>query len=175
MSAVTPRQAQGQLAAALVAGIVLGAGLVVSGMVLPPKVIRFLDFSNGWDPSLALVMVGAIGVHATAYRVVMKRPHPLFAMKFSVPTHHELDARLVGGAALFGLGWGLGGICPGPGVAAMTSLATDALVFVAAMAAGMFAVARLDRTNPALGSLAPMPAPPPAELDSTEENSTCVG
>jgi uncharacterized membrane protein YedE/YeeE len=181
VSAATSDQERAQLASALVAGLVFGAGLVVSGMVLPEKVVRFLDFTNGWDPSLALVMVGAIAVHATAYRLVMKRPSPLFAAKFSLPTHHDLDARLLGGAALFGLGWGFGGICPGPGLAATTALATDALVFVAAMGVGMFAVARLDRANPGLGSLAPTPASMPAsthssaELGATEENPTCVG
>jgi uncharacterized membrane protein YedE/YeeE len=181
VSVATSKQEHAQLVSALLAGLVFGAGLVVSGMVLPEKVVRFLDFTNGWDPSLALVMVGAIGVHATAYRLVMKRPSPLFAAKFSVPTHHDLDARLLGGAALFGLGWGFGGICPGPGLAATTALGTDALVFVAAMVLGMLAAARLDRTHPGLGSLSPSPAPTPPqapasdELGATEENPTCVG
>lgn len=134
-----------QLVASLVSGCLFGAGLVLAGMTQPSKVIAFLDVTGDWDPSLALVMVGAIGIHAIAYRVAIRRPSPLFADRFALPTRRDIDGKLVLGAALFGIGWGIGGYCPGPGITALAGLGIDAVVFVAAMVAGMFAVAQVEK------------------------------
>jgi uncharacterized membrane protein YedE/YeeE len=123
---------------ALVTGLLFGAGLVVSGMTLPDKVIGFLNpFSGAWDPSLALVMVGAIGVHTLLLRVIVKRRAPVVDTKFHLPTRRDLDPKLIGGAALFGIGWGLGGVCPGPGLVGAVSLASPLLLFVGGMTLGM--------------------------------------
>jgi len=129
----------GQLAIAFVAALLFGVGLVVSGMTLPEKVVGFLDFTGEWDPSLALVMVGAIGVHGVLFRWIVRRPSPLFAARFQIPTRKDLDARLLMGAALFGAGWGLGGVCPGPGLVASTGGSAELGVFVLSMVAGMVA------------------------------------
>lgn len=123
---------------AYVAGLVFGVGLVLAGMVDPAKVIAFLDFFGAWDPSLMFVMGGAIAVHFVLYRVITKRASPLFDARFDVPTRRDLDARLLGGAALFGVGWGLAGYCPGPGIVGLGSGSVPALVFVAAMTAGIY-------------------------------------
>jgi uncharacterized membrane protein YedE/YeeE len=99
----------------LFAGLIFGSGLILAGMTQPAKVVGFLNLLGDWDPSLAFVMVGAIGVHFLAYRLVPRMQAPLWAPRFGIPTMTQLDARQLGGAALFGLGWGLGGYCPGPG------------------------------------------------------------
>jgi len=122
--------------AALCAGALFGAGLTVSQMVDPAKVLAFLDFAGDWDPSLALLMAAAVGVTALGYRLVWRRPHPLFAARFELPTRRGLDLRLVCGAALFGLGWGLIGFCPGPAIAALARPSGWGLVFVGALVAG---------------------------------------
>lgn len=131
--------------AALAAGLLFGAGLVISGMTRPEKVIAFLDVTGDWDPSLAFVMIGAIGVHLIAYRLVKKRRSPLLGGDFSVPSRRDIDARLVGGAFVFGLGWGISGICPGPGVVSLVSLAPSALLFVLAMIVAIAITDRVDR------------------------------
>lgn len=128
----------------LASGLLFGAGLALSGMTRPSKVMSFLDFTGDWDPSLAFVMAGAIAVHAVLYRVVRRRPSPLFQATFHVPTRRDVDPRLVAGAAIFGLGWGLGGFCPGPGIVSAASLDPSALVFVAAMLGGMLIQHALD-------------------------------
>ena len=123
---------------ALVTGLLFGAGLVLSGLTLTDKVIGFLNpFSGAWDPSLGLVMVGAIGVHAVLMRVILKRSTPLVDTKFHLPTRKDIDPKLIGGAALFGIGWGLGGVCPGPGLVGAASLASPLLLFVGGLALGM--------------------------------------
>ncbi len=119
------------------AGILFGAGLVLGGMTQPGKVIGFLDFFGSWDPSLAMVMGGAILVHVFAYRAVRRMPSPLLAQTFQVPTRRDLDWRLVTGAGLFGIGWGMAGYCPGPGITSLVSFTFAPLAFVLAMAAGM--------------------------------------
>jgi len=121
---------------ALLSGTLFGLGLVVSGMVNPAKVIAFLDVAGNWDPTLAFVMLGALAVTAPAFRVVLKRGHPWFANRFALPTKTDLEPRLVLGAALFGIGWGLAGLCPGPAVAALVTARGDIVLFVAAMLAG---------------------------------------
>jgi uncharacterized protein len=139
---VKPKRAH-QLAA-LGSGLLFGAGLLMSGMTKPAKVIGFLDPLGAFDPSLLFVMAGAIAVHFSAYRWLKRRTAPLFAPKFLVPTRRDIDAKLLAGAALFGAGWGLGGYCPGPGVVSLAGGGVQALVFVAAMLAGMFATAKLE-------------------------------
>lgn len=119
------------------AGVLFAIGLGVSGMTKPSKVTGFLDLFGAWDASLALVMVGAIAVHFVLYRVITRRPAPLFDIRFHLPTRNDLDARLLIGAALFGIGWALGGYCPGPGLVSAASGAPHALVFVLSMAVGM--------------------------------------
>ncbi len=133
---------------ALVAGAMFAVGLVLGGMTRPGKVIGFLDFTGDWDPSLALVLGGALLVYAVLSRIFLRRPAPLFEHKFHVPSRRDIDRRLILGAALFGVGWGLGGYCPGPGLVSLTRGLLPA-VFVAAMVLGMYAqrwVERLRRT-----------------------------
>ncbi len=126
--------------AAVLAGLVLGLGLVIAGMTNPAKVTAFLDVGGRWDPSLALVMAGAIGVHFVLLRRILRRPRPLFAGSFERPRRTAVDARLILGAAIFGVGWGLGGVCPGPGIVDAASGSAYALVFTAAMALGAIAI-----------------------------------
>lgn len=126
------------------AGLLFAVGLAVSGMTQPSKVVGFLDFFGNWDPSLAFVMGGAVGINALFWRAFNTRKHPILAQKFHLPDCTTIDRPLVLGAALFGIGWGLGGYCPGPGIASLASLQAPALVFVATMAAGMFIFSRFD-------------------------------
>jgi uncharacterized membrane protein YedE/YeeE len=123
---------------ALGAGALFGAGLVVSGMAKPAKVIGFLDVTGRWDPSLAFVMAGAVFVYMILFRVILRRGSPLLDVKFHLPTRKDLDARLIAGSALFGVGWGLAGYCPGPALVSLGAGMLPALVFVAAMTAGMW-------------------------------------
>jgi len=120
------------------AGLLFALGLGVSGMTDANKVIGFLNIAATWDPSLAFVMVGAIGVHLVSHRLILKRPSPVFSDLFLLPTIAAITPRLVGGAALFGVGWGLGGFCPGPGVVSSVGIGSAALVFTSAMLGGMF-------------------------------------
>lgn len=127
-----------RLAVSAVAGFVFGLGLLVSGMTQPAKVIAFLDVTRAWDPSLMVVMASALAINALVYwRLARRRPTPLFEPAFHLPTRRDIDLRLVLGAALFGIGWGLGGLCPGPGQVAAAGGSVAALAFVAAMLAGM--------------------------------------
>lgn len=119
-----------------VAGVVFALGLVVSGMTTPHKVTSFLDVGGAWDPSLAFVMAGAIAVHAPIVRLVHGRPSPLIAGRFAGPLQRTPDPSLVIGAALFGVGWGLSGYCPGPALVSAGGGAPEVLAFVAAMIAG---------------------------------------
>lgn len=124
-------------ALAMASGLLFGVGLGVSGMTLPSKVVGFLDFTGAWDASLAFVMIGAIAVHALMYRLIRRREAPLFDLRFHVPTRKDLDLRLLVGAALFGVGWGLGGFCPGPALVSLVSGGSAVVAFVAAMLGGM--------------------------------------
>ena len=123
--------------AALAAGVIFGVGLTVSGMVQPLKVVGFLDVAGEWDPTLGFVMGGALAVTALAFPVILRRGRPLWAEAFSLPTRQDLDARLIAGSMLFGIGWGLGGFCPGPALASLALGSSSSWVFAAAMAAGM--------------------------------------
>jgi len=122
-------------------GLVFGVGLVISGMSDPAKVLNFLDLaaigSRSWDPSLAFVMAGAVAVTFIGFAVVLKRPRPLFAETFHLPARRELDFRIVSGPVIFGVGWGLAGFCPGPAFTALGFGSRAAVLFVAAMLAGM--------------------------------------
>ncbi|MFW6050419.1 MAG: DUF6691 family protein [Myxococcota bacterium] len=117
-------------------GALFATGLAVGGMTQPAKVVAFLDFFGSWDPSLAFVMGGAILAYFPLYRLITKRKTPLFAARFLIPERTDLDWRLLTGAAVFGVGWGLGGFCPGPGLTSAGGLAPAGLVFAASMAAG---------------------------------------
>jgi uncharacterized membrane protein YedE/YeeE len=122
--------------AALLAGLLFGLGLAMSGMIQPAKVVGFLDLFGNWDPSLVFVMAGGLIVTAAGYRLVLRRRTPLFADTFHIPKTRSIDRPLLTGAALFGIGWGIGGYCPGPGVAALSTLGVDPIVFVAFMLLG---------------------------------------
>jgi uncharacterized membrane protein YedE/YeeE len=123
--------------AALGCGFVFGLGLAISGMMNPAKIIGFLDVVGNWDPTLALVMGGALIVAIPAYRVILKQRRPFLSGGFSLPVEEKLDAPLMWGSSLFGVGWGLVGFCPGPAVAAIVTGLPAVLGFVAAMIAGM--------------------------------------
>jgi len=122
---------------ALFSGTLFGLGLAVSGMTNPAKIVGFLDFAGAWDPTLAFVMGGALLVTIPAFRLILGRQRPILAGDFALPTKSALDGRLLGGAALFGVGWGLSGFCPGPAVAALVTGLAPVFAFVAAMMAGM--------------------------------------
>lgn len=122
---------------ALLAGLIFGVGLLISGMANPAKVLNFLDLFGSWDPSLAFVMGGAIAVTLPGYALLRRRAQPLFANAFQWPTKTDLDGRLLGGASLFGIGWGIGGFCPGPALAALPLAAPGTLIFLPAMLAGI--------------------------------------
>ena len=122
---------------ALVSGVVFGVGLLLSGMTQPSKVAGFLDLSSAWDPSLGLVMAGAIGVHFLAYRFIQRLDKPISAEIWRLPTGRGIDRRLLIGSALFGAGWGLGGYCPGPALTAAVAGVPNTLIFCGGMLAGM--------------------------------------
>jgi len=123
--------------AALLAGLLFGVGLAMSGMLDPARVLGFLDIAGAWDPSLAFVLGGAVSVAAVGTVVAGRLDRPILADAFDVPTSRRIDARLVGGSALFGIGWGLAGFCPGPALAALSLGLPKAFVFVGAMLSGM--------------------------------------
>lgn len=126
-------------------GALFSAGLMISGMINPAKVIGFLDIFGDWDPSLAFVMAFAVLVYAIGLRLVLKRPKPLFEDSFSLPEGSVIDRKLVGGAILFGVGWGLVGFCPGPAIAALGAVPGQAAIFVAAMLLAMSATRLIQR------------------------------
>lgn len=131
--------------AALLAGLIFGFGLTISEMVNPAKVLAFLDLFGNWDPSLAFVMGSALIVTASGYRLVWMRERPVFADRFRIPDSRQIDARLAVGAVLFGIGWGLVGLCPGPAITALSFGGTPILVFLGAMAVGMGGFEVFDR------------------------------
>lgn len=128
---------------AFVSGLLFGAGLLVGGMTDPAKVIGFLDLAGHWDPSLAFVMGAALCVTLPTFQLLKGRNRPLFEERFFLPTKTDLDPQLLGGAALFGIGWGIAGLCPGPAIANLASGSMEVLGFVAAMIAGMWLRDRL--------------------------------
>jgi len=127
-----------QLILSLGAGFLFATGLILSQMVNPAKVLNFLDVTGAWDPTLAFVMGGALLITIPVFRLILKRPHPLFAERFYLPTRQDIDVRLITGAATFGIGWGMAGLCPGPAITAIATGLLPVLGFVAAMAVGVF-------------------------------------
>lgn len=136
-------------------GLVFGVGISISGMANPAKVLNFFDVAGTWDPSLAFVMGGALIVTALGYRFVLKRPAPLMSATFQLPTRRDLDLPLLGGSAVFGVGWGIAGFCPGGALPAIGTGQSEVLIFVAALLAGIFA-AKLMQTNLTRSSQAPV-------------------
>jgi uncharacterized membrane protein YedE/YeeE len=134
-----------QIVAAFAIGIVFALGLVVSEMVNPARVIGFLDVAGQWDATLLLVMVGALAVTVPAFPLILRRSAPLLADRFSLPAKTSLDQPLLLGAAIFGVGWGIGGFCPGPALAALASGSANVLMFVAAMVLGQWLAARFPK------------------------------
>ncbi len=126
------------------AGLLFALGLGVSGMTQPEKVIGFLDV-RAWDPALLFVMAGAATTYMLLFPLVTRRARPILAERFDVPTSRDLTPRLVVGAAMFGVGWGLAGYCPGPAIVSLPSGMSSVVVFIAAMGAGMFAFDRFNR------------------------------
>jgi uncharacterized membrane protein YedE/YeeE len=137
-----------RLVAAFGCGVLFAVGLSLSGMTQPAKVLAFLDFFGRWDPTLAFVMVGAIGTHAALYRLITRREGPVLAAEFAIPKKRDLDAPLFLGSALFGAGWGLSGYCPGPVVTSLAAGGRPALAFAAGMIVGMVAYGPLQRRQP---------------------------
>ena len=134
----------------LLTGLVFGLGLIVSGMANPAKVLGFLDVGGAWDPSLALVMAGAIAVGFVAFFFAKNRTLSLMGAEMKLPTASHIDRRLVIGSTLFGIGWGIAGFCPGPGLVALGMGESKALVFVAAMLLGMVVFKLLELRRPAM-------------------------
>ncbi|ABE50077.1 MULTISPECIES: DUF6691 family protein [Methylobacillus] len=133
------------LITALLAGLVFGIGLITSGMTNPQKVLAFLDVTGAWDPSLAFVMLGAIPVMALAYRLMRLRQQTCLQQDVLIPAKRKIDASLVAGAAIFGVGWGLAGYCPGPALASLMSGLDGPVIFSLAMMAGMLLHHLFDR------------------------------
>jgi len=127
-----------QVLVALVAGTLFGLGLAISQMINPGKVLSFLDFLGPWDPSLALVLLGAVGVAALIFHFALKQPRPYFAAAFQAPSRVDVEPRLVIGGVIFGVGWGLVGWCPGPAISSLALGHWETWVFLAAMVVGMW-------------------------------------
>jgi len=132
-------------AVSFVAGLVFALGLGIGGMTQPAKVIGFLDFFGHWDPSLAFVMGGAIAVYATVWRIVRRRPVAIGGAALQMPGDKAVDARMLIGSAIFGIGWGLGGFCPGPALVSLVSAVPGVIAFTLAMAAGLLAFKAVDK------------------------------
>ena len=132
-----------RLIVALIGGLVFGLGLAISEMVNPKKVLAFLDVSGAWDPSLAFVLGGALLVTAIDFRFILNRDTPVFADEFSLTDKTDIDGKLIGGAVLFGFGWGLVGLCPGPAIAGLAYGMAVSLWFVIALLAGLFIAKRM--------------------------------
>jgi uncharacterized protein len=143
-----------QTLVAFAVGVVFAFGLALSGMTDPGRVTAFLDVTGAWDPTLALVMGGAIGVFLPGYLVVRRRRTPLLATRFALPSETPIDRSLVGGAAIFGVGWGLVGLCPGPAIASLAAGSTAAWLFAGGMVIAMVGYERVR-------ALAARPAPAP--------------
>lgn len=137
-----------KLIVSFILGTLFSMGLSISGMVNPDKVLGWLDFFGAWDPSLIFVMGGAVTVNILFFKLILKRKHPLLENKFSVPTKTVVDNRLLVGSALFGIGWGLGGVCPGPGLSNLFLFNPKVIAFLVAMVFGMIVFKWVDeKTN----------------------------
>ncbi|MFT3792269.1 MAG: YeeE/YedE family protein [Rudaea sp.] len=136
-----------RIAIALLAGLLFGLGLDLGGMTRPAVVLGFLDIAGAWNPQLLFVMAGAVATTAAGYFFVLRRPRPLLEERFRLPSARAVDARLLGGAALFGIGWGLVGYCPGPALASLTAGSPSTLLFVGTMTLGWWLGARLPASS----------------------------
>ncbi|MFK7869191.1 MAG: DUF6691 family protein [Roseobacter sp.] len=134
---------------ALLTGLVFGTGITFSGMMDPAKVLNFFDIAGTWDPSLAFVMGGALGVTYVGYRLVWARSTPLFDTSFHVPTSTTIDMKLIGGSALFGIGWGIAGFCPGAAIPALGTGRWEVALFLFAVIAGFYLRRLLSSVGPA--------------------------
>lgn len=143
-----------RLILAYIIGTVFGLGISFAGMANPAKVVNFFDVAGSWDPSLAFVMGGAVVVTFIGYRLVLRRPRPVLEPSFQIPTGRGIDLRLVGGSAIFGIGWGIAGFCPGGALPVLGTGRAEVLIFTAALIAGIFVAKALLR----LGRPAPAPA-----------------
>jgi uncharacterized membrane protein YedE/YeeE len=123
--------------ASFASGLIFGSGLALAGMTRPDKVLGFLDISGAWDPSLLFVLGAAVAVTVVGFRFVLRRPQPLLTDRFHLPLRDAVDLPLVAGATIFGVGWGIGGYCPGPAIAALAAPGPEALIFLPAMLLGM--------------------------------------
>jgi uncharacterized protein len=142
---------------AFFAGLVFGLGLLIAGMTNPAKVVAFLDLAGDWDPSLAVVMISAIAVGVVAFALAKRRRTSLLGLPMQLPTSHEIDPRLIGGSLLFGIGWGLAGVCPGPALVLLGASVVKGWIFFASMLAGMMLVDWLERTTIAPHKTTPRP------------------
>jgi uncharacterized membrane protein YedE/YeeE len=124
----------------LISGIIFGIGLVISEMVNPAKVLGFLDLFGNWDPSLAFVMIGALVISSPLFHVIKKREKPIFDVQFNYSNNKEINNKLIIGSALFGAGWGLGGLCPGPAISSIALININSITFVFAMFIGFYIV-----------------------------------
>ena len=127
-----------KLVYALFTGVIFGIGIAVSGMMSPAKVLNFFDVAGTWDPSLAFVMGGAVIITFIGYRLVWRRPAPLFGGRFQLPGSNTIDAKLIGGSALFGIGWGIAGFCPGAALPALGTGRWEVALFLVAVVGGFF-------------------------------------
>lgn len=121
-----------------IAGLIFGLGLTISGMTDPARVLGFLDITGAWDPTLIFVLGGAVATNFIGYRLVLRRSNPIFGERFQLPTRQDLDSRLIGGASLFGIGWGLSGYCPGPAFASIIGLSAPLFAMLVTMVVGWF-------------------------------------
>ena len=144
-----------QAIAALLAGIIFGCGLALSEMINPAKVLGFLDVAGRWDPSLAFVMAGALIVTFLGFWLSRELVSPILAPRFELPTRRDLDRRLIGGAVIFGIGWGLVGFCPGPLFASLAFGMTESLIFAAAMTLGAWLQHKINRMSTGAVKLPP--------------------
>jgi uncharacterized membrane protein YedE/YeeE len=137
-----------RLLSAFTVGLIFGVGIAISGMINPAKVLNFFDIAGTWDPSLIFVMGGALVTTFVGYRFVLRRDRPVIEERFQLPSARDIDARLVGGSAVFGVGWGIAGFCPGAAVPALGSGKAEVAGFVVALLAGLW-VARMIRDRQA--------------------------
>lgn len=142
-----------RILAAYIVGLLFGLGIAISGMINPAKVINFFDIAGTWDPSLIFVMGGALVTTFIGYRLVFGRARPLIGESFAVPASHQIDTRLIGGSALFGIGWGIAGFCPGGALPALGTGRWEVFAFTAALIAGIL-IARRTQNMTARGSRA---------------------